>query len=80
MFVNDMPGWWPLAQRSMSAPDGQVPKSRRVDAKVGGKIIEISHDDPEHLWGTIRSYDPYDSISMDFHISLRQPIASLACA
>jgi len=70
-----MPGWWPLAQRSMSAHDGQVPRSLRVNAKIGGKIIEISLDDTEHLWGTIRSYDPYDSTSMDFHISLRQPIA-----
>ena len=49
MFVNDMPGWWPLAQRSMSAHDGQVPKSLSVDAKVGGKIVEIGHDDTEHL-------------------------------
>ena len=67
-----MPGWWPLAQRSMSAHDGQVPKSLRVGAKVGGKIIEISHDDAEHLWGTIRSYDPYDLIGMDFHMGLPQ--------
>jgi hypothetical protein len=65
-----MLGWWPLTQRSMSAHDGQVPKSLSVDAKVAGKIVEIRHDDTEHLWGTIRSYDPYDSISTDFHMGL----------
>ena len=28
----------------------------------------MGHDDAVHLWGTIQSYDPYDFISMDFHI------------
>ena len=39
--------------------------------------MEIGHDDAEHLWGTIKSYDPHDSISMDFHIGMPAETASL---
>ena len=35
---------------------------------MGGEIVEIAADDTEDLWGTIKSYDPYDFLSMDFHI------------
>ena len=70
VFVNDMPSWWPLAKRSMSAHDGAVPKSLNIEAKEGGKIVELGHDDTEHLWGTIEEYDPYASIVMDFHMGL----------
>ena len=71
VFVNDMASWWPLDKRSMSLMDGGKPaKSVRVDAKEGGRIVEIGHDDTEYHWGTIRSYDPYDLIGMHFHMGL----------
>ena len=35
--------------------------------------MEIGHDDAEHLWGTVKSYHPFDSISMDFHMGLPAP-------
>ena len=68
--------WWPLGTFSVSAMTGETAKSVRVEANVGGLIVEIGHDGTEHLWGTITSYDPHDSISMDFHIdpqSTRHP-------
>ncbi len=58
VFVNDMNTWWPLSNFSVSAIAGKTAKSLRVEAKQGGKIVEIGHDDTEHLWGTIKSYDP----------------------
>ena len=39
-----------------------------MEPRQGGTIVEVAQDDTEHLWGTIRSYDPHDSISMDFNI------------
>lgn len=68
VFVNEMDSWWPLSRFTVSAMSGGVARSIRIEAKVGGRIVEIGNDDTEHLWGTIRSYDPHDSISMDFHI------------
>ncbi len=78
VFVNEMGSWWPLDKRSMSMISGGKPaKSLRIEAKQGGKIVEIGHDDTEHLWGTIKSYDPHDSLSMDFHMGLPAENASL---
>lgn len=68
VFVNEMNSWWPLVKFSISAMGGKAAKSLRVEPKQGGKIVEIGPNDTEHLWGTIKTYDPYDSFSMDFHI------------
>jgi len=77
VFVNEMGTWWPLDKRSMSMKSGKPAKSLRIEPKQGGKIVEIGHDDTEHLWGTIKSYDPYDSIALDFHMGLPAENASL---
>src|SRR5207247_9436204 len=77
VFVNEMGSWWPLHKRSVSMISGKPAKSLGIEPKQGGKIVEIGHDGTEHLWGTIRSYDPNDSISMDFHIGMPAESASL---
>ena len=78
VFVNEMGSWWPLDKRSMSLMSGGKPaKSLRIEANQGGRIVEIGHDGTEHHWGTIRSYDPLDSISMDFHMGMPAESASL---
>ena len=68
VFINDMESWWPLSRFTVSAMGGGVARGLRVEPRVGGTITEIGHDNAEHLWGTIRTYDPHDSVSMDFHI------------
>ncbi len=77
VFVHEMGSWWPLDRRSMSMRSGKPAKSLRVEPNQGGKIVEIGHDDTEHLWGTITSYDPNDSVSMDFHMGMPPDSASL---
>jgi hypothetical protein len=78
VFVHDMGTWWPLDKRSMSLKFGGKPaKSLHVDARAGGRIIETGVDDQQYHWGTIRSYDPHDHISMDFHMGMPPESASL---
>lgn len=77
VFVDEMSSWWPLDRFSVSAIDGEVARSLRIEPKRGGKIVEIGPDDTEHLWGTIRRYDPHDFLSMDFHIAEPAESASL---
>ena len=77
VFVNEMNSWWPLGRFSISMYSGKPAKSLRIEAKQGGKIVEIGHDDTEHLWGTIRSYDPHAFLSMDFHMGMPAESASL---
>ncbi len=68
VFVNEMDSWWPLSIFTVSAMAGGVARAVRVEPKPGGTIVEVGHDGAEHLWGTIKTYDPHDLFSMDFHI------------
>jgi hypothetical protein len=77
IFVEQMGAWWPLAKRSMSMHSGQSPKALRTEPRAGGQIVEIGHDGQEYHWGTFRRFDPYDFVSMDFHMGLPPENASL---
>ena len=77
VFVEEMGTWWPLMKFSASVKFGAKPKALLVEPKVGGKIVEISQDDTQHLWGTITKYEPYGYICMDLHIGLPAETASL---
>ncbi len=69
VFV-DLNSWWPLDKRSMSMKDGATAMSVSVDKAVGGKIVEHGDDGTQHLWGTIKQYQPYELFSMNFHMGL----------
>jgi uncharacterized protein YndB with AHSA1/START domain len=69
VFLNEMDSWWPLGKFTVSAYGGTPAKAIHVEAKRGGKIVEIGPNGAEYLWGTIKSYDPHDFVSMDFHIA-----------
>ena len=69
VFLDEMYTWWPVDRFSVSVMGGGATKEVRVDARAGGKIIEIGPDGAEHQWGEIKTYDPYDAFSMDFNIA-----------
>ena len=77
VFVDEINSWWPLRTFSVSANAGEVTKSLRFEPRQGGEIVEVGCDDTEHLWGTVKSYDPYDSFSMDWHPGKPAESASL---
>lgn len=74
LFVEEMGAWWPLNRFSASVLRGEAAQGLRVEATVGGAIVEIGPDGTEHLWGTITAFTPYEAIEMDFHIA--QPATS----
>ncbi|HKC81519.1 MAG TPA: hypothetical protein VKB91_10010 [Gemmatimonadaceae bacterium] len=76
VFVHDMGTWWPLNKRSMSMHKGKPAESLSIEPRVGGKIVEHGHDDTLYHWGTIESYDPYNSVGMSFHMGLPPSKAS----
>ena len=49
-------------------PPQPAEKTISVDARKGGRIVEIGGDGVEHLWGTIKTYDPYEYLNLDFHV------------
>ncbi len=68
LFLGGMENWWPLTKISIAVMNGGTTKSLRVEPADGGRIVEISDKNEEHLWGTVKSYQPNEFISMDFHI------------
>lgn len=77
VFVDEMGRWWPLDKRAMSMQDGESAEELSVDPSEGGKIVEVSDTGTEHHWGTITSYDPPGSVTMDFHMGLPPESASV---
>ena len=72
----DMGSWWPTGRFATSVMRGQTVRALRVDPREGGRIVEVAADGGEHLWGTIRTYQPFTYLKMDFHVphpSERQP-------
>ncbi len=64
----DMGSWWPTDKFATSVMRGHTVKALRVDAREGGQIVEVGSDGHEQLWGTIKTYDPYSHLNMDFHV------------
>ena len=64
----DMDSWWPKDKFATSVMRGQTVKALRVDGRKGGQIVEVGSDDQETLWGTIKTYDPFGYLNLDFHV------------
>jgi activator of Hsp90 ATPase-like protein len=64
----EMNTWWPTNRFATSVMRGSSVRTIQVDAREGGRIVEVAADEREHLWGTIRTYQPYDYLNIDFHI------------
>jgi len=64
----EMGTWWPTNRFATSVMRGQTVQALRVESRAGGRIVEVASDGQEHLWGTIRIYEPPGFLSMDFHV------------
>src|SRR6266480_1053505 len=47
VFLNEMDTWWPLGKFTVSEMGGAPAKAIRVEAKQGGKIVEIGPNGTE---------------------------------
>lgn len=70
VFVNDVSSWWPRDKNSVSAMNGEVAKKVVIEAREGGRVYEIGHDDQEHHWGSVTIYQPFSKLAMNWHIGL----------
>lgn len=61
--------WWPVDRFATNKMAGSSVKEIRVEPKEGGDIIEVGTCGTEYRWGTIKVYDPYSGLTMDFHIN-----------
>lgn len=77
VFVEAVDTWWPKDKNSVSAMQGAVAKRVVLEPKLHGSVVEIAHDDAEHRWGTVTTYDPYSRITLDWHINMPAENASV---
>lgn len=68
VFLDKMDTWWPLGKFTVSAMAGQPARAIRVDARVGGQIIEVGGDGTEVVWGNILTLERHSRLTLDFHI------------
>lgn len=68
IFIEEMHTWWPVDRFATSKMAGSSTQTINVDTQVGGAITEVNVDGSEYHWGTIKVYDPYAGLTMDFHV------------
>jgi len=76
-FIDKLGSWWPLDKNSVSAMQGEVAKKVEIEARTGGSVYEIGHDDTRHEWGSVTTYSPSDKLVLAWHIGLPAEQASV---
>lgn len=54
LFTEKIAEWWPLGSHSVG---GDKAVSVRIEARVGGSIIETTQEGDEHEWGQVTSWE-----------------------
>ncbi len=64
LFTRGLARWWPLATHSVGEANAI---DCRMEEGVGGRILERDRDGSEHIWGTIRDWQPPQYLSFTWH-------------
>jgi DNA-binding transcriptional ArsR family regulator len=64
LFTEKIAEWWPLATHSVG---GEKAVSVRIEARVGGSIIETTDDGDEHEWGQVTSWEQGKRLEFTWH-------------
>lgn len=76
VFVAETASWWPLDKHSVSAMAGHCAQHVLIEAHVGGRVLETTHDGTTEQWGTVSCYEPASRLTLDWHIGRPQSDAS----
>lgn len=70
IFTSDFSKWWPKEKHSVSAMgDNPPPRSVNLDPRVGGKITETADDGEIFHWGSIKTWEPNQRLTVSWHIN-----------
>lgn len=64
LFTEEIHGWWPLAVHSVGQSEAE---HCEVEGRVGGRIYERTRGGDEHVWGTIRVWEPGERLVFSWH-------------
>lgn len=64
LFTAGIARWWPMVSHSCSAE-----RDARVvfEPHPGGRVIEITRDGRQHVWGTLTAWQPPAQFAMTWH-------------
>lgn len=68
LFTESLGDWWPSESHSLSAADGDLPETIKVEPKTGGQILETKPDGSTHPWGRITRFDPGKAFGVSWHV------------
>ena len=68
LFTKNLDKWWPLESHSLSAGEGELPKSVNVDRRKGGYVTETRQDGTEGRWATITKWDAGRALSLSWYV------------
>lgn len=73
LFTARMGDWWPLATHSVYGDDasGVV-----IEARVGGRVYETTHDGRTADWGIVSAWDPGERLAMSWHPGTEPGVAT----
>ena len=72
-FTDEMGSWWPMVTHSVSQAECRDVRFREdpVESEAGGDpirtLVEEDLEGREHVWGTIRSWDPPNRLVTSWH-------------
>lgn len=66
-FTDGIAEWWPLATHSVG--QGRA-RTCAFEPEVGGRLYETLEDGTEHVWGTVRAWDPPTRVAFTWHPGL----------
>ena len=64
LFTSKMASWWPLATHSVAK---ERAATCRLESGVGGRIYEVDDGGREHLWGTVKVWEPPERVVFTWH-------------
>ena len=78
LFTNRIDRWWPKDTHSLAAENGRGNEARiRVEARVGGKVIETLPDGTEAPWATVTAYEPGARLALSWYVGRDEDEATL---
>ena len=67
LFTDQMSSWWPLNTHSVGEDRAL---SVRIEAKVGGRVVETTDDGVEHEWGRVTAWDTGQRVEFTWYPGL----------
>lgn len=62
-WTTRMGSWWPAAKTVSGDPAGL-----RIEPGAGGRIVELTHDGTEHVWGEVLDWDRPRRLAFTWHL------------